>query len=96
MPDSPDRTASSDYAAEAYIRIGERAHLEARVTTAGLLSVGVLVSAILLSTAVIVSAAGKHARRGKHRTVGDQLHSRDDNRLSHRKDAPGLDYHPRP
>lgn len=41
-------------AAEVSVRIGKGVAIEARVTAAGLLSVGALVSAILLSTAVIV------------------------------------------
>ncbi len=51
-------------AAEVSIRIGKRTTFDARMSSAGLLSVGVLVSGILLSSAVIVFAAGtKRARQ---------------------------------
>ncbi len=51
------------HAARVSIRIGDRATFDARVTTAGLLSVGALVSGILLSSAVIVLAAGSKTPR---------------------------------
>lgn len=58
------RSIGDRHAAEVSIRIGARTKFDARVTNAGLLSVGVLVSSILLSSAVIVLAAGgKHKRK---------------------------------
>ena len=53
-------------AAKVSIRFGKRTTLDASMTTAGLLSVGALVSGILLSSAVIVvavAASRKIARR---------------------------------
>ena len=58
------RSIGHGHAAEVSIRIGTRTKFDARVTNAGLLSVGVLVSSILLSSAVIVLASGRtHKRR---------------------------------
>jgi hypothetical protein len=50
-------------AAKVSIKFGKRTTLDASMTTAGLLSVGALVSGILLSSAVIVAAAGRKAAR---------------------------------
>jgi len=50
-------------AARLSIRFGKRATLDASVTTAGMLSAGALVSAILLSTAAVVAAAGRTGAR---------------------------------
>jgi hypothetical protein len=50
-------------AAKVSIRFGKRTTLDASMTTAGLLSVGALVSGILLSSAVIVAAASRKAAR---------------------------------
>ncbi len=50
-------------AAKVSIRIGKRTTSDASMITAGLLSVGALVSGILLSSAVIVVAAGRKAAR---------------------------------
>ncbi len=50
-------------AAKISIRFGKRATLDASVTTAGMLSAGALVSAILLSTAAVVAAAGRTGSR---------------------------------
>jgi hypothetical protein len=48
------------------LRLGQSVTLDAKATSAGLLSVGALVSSILLSTAVIVFVAGDvRARRGR-------------------------------
>ncbi len=58
----PTKTPSAP-AAKVSIRIGKRTTFDASVTTAGLLSVGALVSGILLSSAVIVVAAGRKATR---------------------------------
>ncbi len=55
--------ARSRNAARLSIRFGKRATLDASVTTAGMLSAGALVSAILLSTAVVVAAAGRTGAR---------------------------------
>ncbi len=69
---STERRRGNGHAAEVSIRIGARTTFDAAVTSAGLLSVGALVSGILLSTAVIVFAAGRNA--GRHRPtprVGD-------------------------
>ena len=57
-PDARTRNA-----AKISIRFGKRATLDASVTTAGMLSAGALVSAILLSTAVVVAAAGRTGAR---------------------------------
>ncbi len=63
-PTHPERTKSpSTPAAKVSIRIGKRTTFDASMTTAGLLSVGALVSGILLSSAVIVAAAGRKAAR---------------------------------
>ncbi|MEG8056545.1 MULTISPECIES: hypothetical protein [Sphingomonas] len=63
-PTHPERTKTpSTPAAKVSIRIGKRTTLDASMTTAGLLSVGALVSSILLSSAVIVVAAGRKAAR---------------------------------
>ncbi|WP_093398878.1 hypothetical protein [Sphingomonas sp. OK281] len=63
-PTHPERTKTpSAPAAKVSIRIGKRTTLDASMTTAGLLSVGALVSSILLSSAVIVAAAGRKAAR---------------------------------
>ncbi|MEG8015523.1 hypothetical protein [Sphingomonas sp. 22R3R2A-7] len=55
--------ARTHNAARISIRFGKRATLDASVTTAGMLSAGALVSAILLSTAVVVAAAGRTGAR---------------------------------
>jgi hypothetical protein len=57
------------YAAEIGIRVGHHASFDAKVTSAGLLSVGVLVSGILLSTGLIVMAARTPV--GNDRALGD-------------------------
>jgi hypothetical protein len=63
-PTHPERTKTpSTPAAKVSIRIGKRTTFDASVTTAGLLSVGALVSSILLSSAVIVAAAARKAAR---------------------------------
>jgi hypothetical protein len=63
-PTHPERTKTpSTPAAKVSIRIGKRTTLDASMTTAGLLSVGALVSSILLSSAVIVAAASRKAAR---------------------------------
>ncbi|RYE96737.1 MAG: hypothetical protein EOO77_40405 [Oxalobacteraceae bacterium] len=63
-PTHPDRTETRQApAAKVSIRIGKRTTFDASMTTAGLLSVGALVSSILLSSAVIVVAAGRKATR---------------------------------
>jgi hypothetical protein len=51
--------AGTDHAAELSIRLGAGVTIDARVTSAGLLSIGALVSGILLSTAVVVHVAGR-------------------------------------
>lgn len=53
------RDVGNRHAADVSIRIGTRVKFDASVTSAGLLSVGALVSGILLSTAVVVVAAGR-------------------------------------
>lgn len=53
------RDVGNSPAADVSIRIGTRVKFHASVTSAGLLSVGALVSGILLSTAVVVVAAGR-------------------------------------
>ena len=63
-PTHPERTKARQVsAATVSIRIGKRTTFDAAVTTAGLLSVGALVSSILLSSAVIVAAAGRKPAR---------------------------------
>ena len=63
-PDSLDRNEiGTEPAAKVSVRIGTHTTFDATITTAGLLSVGVLVSGILLSSAVIVLAAGLKGRR---------------------------------
>ncbi len=63
-PTHPERNeARPAPAAKVSIRFGRRTTLDASMTTAGLLSVGALVSGILLSSAVIVAAAGRKAAR---------------------------------
>ena len=52
-------------AASVSVRIGKSVELDARMTSAGLLSVGALVSGILLSTAVIVLAARRNGKAQK-------------------------------
>lgn len=61
-PPHPEPTETRHvHAAKVSIKIGKRTTFDASVTTAGLLSVGALVSSILLSSAVIVAAAGRRA-----------------------------------
>jgi len=63
-PTHPDRTETRQApAAKVSIRVGKRTTLDASMTTAGLLSVGALVSSILLSSAVIVAAAGRKSAK---------------------------------
>lgn len=57
--------AHGPYAAEVAMRIGRHASFDARVTSAGLLSVGILVSGIVLSTAVVVNAARRNVTTQK-------------------------------
>jgi len=64
MAKTPKPKRMPDAAVE--VRLGRGVSVEARITSAGLLAVGALVSGILLSTAVIVSAA---SGRGKRFTV---------------------------
>jgi hypothetical protein len=56
------KSGSPAPAAEASIRVGQSVALDAKITSAGLLSVAVLVTGILLSTAVIVLAATREKR----------------------------------
>lgn len=73
-PTHPERTKTpSAPAAKVSIRIGKRTTLDASMTTAGLLSVGALVSGILLSSAVIVAAA---ARKGTRRPLALPDHTK--------------------
>ncbi|RKE45762.1 hypothetical protein C8J41_104135 [Sphingomonas sp. PP-CC-3G-468] len=63
-PTHSERTKTTNApAAKVSIRIGKRTTFDASVTSAGLLSVGALVSSILLSSAVIVAAAGRKSAR---------------------------------
>ncbi len=63
-PTHLDRTETRQApAAKVSIRVGKRTTLDASMTTAGLLSVGALVSSILLSSAVIVAAAGRKSAK---------------------------------
>lgn len=58
--DTPRKNdVANGHAADVSIRIGTRVTFDASVTSAGLLSIGALVTGILLSTAVVVVAAGR-------------------------------------
>lgn len=61
----PDTSGAHDKnRAVAHFQMGRSsAHLEVQMTTAGLIAVGVLVSAILLSVVPIVDVATRHLRR---------------------------------
>lgn len=56
------RQAPAHAAAAVSIRIGQKVEFDARITSAGLLSIAVLMSGILLGSAVIVAAARRKKR----------------------------------
>lgn len=58
----PQRQTPAHDAAAVSIRIGRKIEFDARITSAGLLSVAVLMSGILLGSAVIVAMARRKRR----------------------------------